>query len=764
MHCRGDIIQAIRATSFGRSGSCTWLGERLVAQVGDVAIDQANVVEALGLRLYASLYCHGAVEDPPQAPPAWGIVDHQRFGEDLKRANAGTVGWETDWKLDKQCDGHVILRGPTLAVHLDDLDLAAQVDGEPDAWLVRHPKGSFVAAPGYYLVVGDVPLARSELGTLVRLYFNLRLDRAVDWLALMTYELNAVGLPFQLKVLAKQDNYPRGDSAVVYIPRADFTRAAGVIARLWYAVRDHVREGTPTFTKRLLPGVALAEDPGDGTSFGMWICARLAEGLVAGNSLRRGDIDARLRSVVESFERAGIDVNAPYLRLGSKDVYKIRLQPASKVPSQRSTQSGGDHDGVSLRARLEMATAIALELVRTAIWDRDGCNWIGRISVGDDVRLNAGPRLFGPLGFDIYAGTAGLSLFLAEAAHATQRSALSDTALGAMRHALCAARLGPMNDPGLLTGLAGVALVGVRVGRLLGDENVTHDALGLSEVLRMCSTDDIESDMMSGLAGIIMALFTLHRATGHEWMQARALDLADELVSRANWSPQGASWRSSSGTGAQALIGFAHGVSGIAVALSEVAHQTGKATYAEVARAALQFEQNSFDAHVGNWPLYAPGGRGRRRPPAFVSHWCHGAPGIALGRMRAIDRDPPSESLAVANRALTVTATWCRQFVADGTGSLSLCHGLAGNADILLEGARGKRGTTDLRPAINHSVRRIGEQAAKASFSSNESAFPGLMLGLAGAGYFLLRTCDDKVPGILAIDPSRFLPEVGPRL
>jgi lantibiotic modifying enzyme len=68
-------------------------------------------------------------------------------------------------------------------------------------------------------------------------------------------------------------------------------------------------------------------------------------------------------------------------------------------------------------------------------------------------------------------------------------------------------------------------------------------------------------------------------------------------------------------------IGFAHGASGIAHALGELARASGDATFSAAMSDAFAFERDA-DEHEG--------------PQPFASTWCHGAPGIGLARAAAL--------------------------------------------------------------------------------------------------------------------------------
>ena len=85
-------------------------------------------------------------------------------------------------------------------------------------------------------------------------------------------------------------------------------------------------------TLRLSPGLAFAEDPGGGASFGAHRCLLLAEAVVAAAERGLHTTEGRLEIVRERFSEAGTTLDAPYL--GS---------PAGALPTPaiRSTGWGG---------------------------------------------------------------------------------------------------------------------------------------------------------------------------------------------------------------------------------------------------------------------------------------------------------------------------------------------------------------------------------------------------------------------------------------
>ena len=70
--------------------------------------------------------------------------------------------------------------------------------------------------------------------------------------------------------------------------------------------------------------------------------------------------------------------------------------------------------------------------------------------------------------------------------------------------------------------------------------------------------------------------------------------------------------------------------------------------------------------------------------PVFAMAWCHGGPGIGLARLRSLELLENQETLADLNEALQITAAVCTNVVFPASGNLCLCHGIGGNADLLL--------------------------------------------------------------------------------
>ncbi|HET8522548.1 MAG TPA: lanthionine synthetase LanC family protein, partial [Thermomicrobiales bacterium] len=235
--------------------------------------------------------------------------------------------------------------------------------------------------------------------------------------------------------------------------------------------------------------------------------------------------------------------------------------------------------------------------------------------------------------------------------------------------------------------------------------------------------------------------------------------LGDDLLRRSVRSEAGASWRTINAVDEYHLTGLAHGAAGIALALAELFQATNDARYRVAADLAFAYERHWFDATQGNWPdLREAAARNAtpRHALAFSTYWCHGAPGIGLSRLRAYDilHDPRLRMDAAIALGTTRRMIEASLPLPSGSVNFSLCHGLAGNADVLLLGAQ-------LLPEVCAGAAELAAQVG-ATGSSRHSGTdcdwpsgapggisPSLMLGLAGIGHFYLRLHDPSLPSVL---------------
>lgn len=363
---------------------------------------------------------------------------------------------------------------------------------------------------------------------------------------------------------------------------------------------------------------------------------------------------------------------------------------------------------------LELARTLARDLAGRAVWHGDRCTWLGPVM---DERFPEMP-VSATLPADLYAGTAGIALALAEAGAATGDRELLRTAGGALRQSAAVLRRRAAGA-GLLDGVLGVALAAARVGRLAGDGELVRLAAGLAAAV----PEPVGRDLVGGAAGAALGLLALDPLLPGADHAARARRIAGTL-------------RDAAGDGMG--TGLAHGASGVGLALAE-------AGFHDDAAAVFAAEDAHFDRHAGNWRDLR---RARTLPvPSYACAWCHGAPGMALARVRAAEAGVAVAAEPVAAGLATAAAHAAASLAATGA-DLSLCHGAGGLAEVLaLAGDTGPRQRWALAVA--------GEVAdgvpVRCGLPGGRSL--GLMTGLAGVVHTLVRTAVPHTPPVLLPRP-----------
>jgi len=325
---RQAVGAALDALRIETPTSFRWYGElspplpaEVVAAMG-VDSARAYLHGRLQEELYASFYCAG--EPVPKQPRRMTTQLHAAspFIDSLSRANSGTGSRESGWTIVRtEDDGRLV-------VHRHGLDLWAhpeEVRGPdlgPGAEVsVTLPSELLRLSPGFYMALGDEELDFEE--PIVRHYWHLGSSGGVALIAAATRTLNEAGFPFRLKVLLDPASYSRCDAGVLYTPRRLQKEVSNLLPSLRAAIAGHLRAGTPALTKPLGEGLAVAEDPSNGDSFGMHRCRLLAEGAVRAFELGLESTEEQLGLVERCFEAQGLAFDRPYLNAGSVDEYEL---------------------------------------------------------------------------------------------------------------------------------------------------------------------------------------------------------------------------------------------------------------------------------------------------------------------------------------------------------------------------------------------------------------------------------------------------------
>jgi lantibiotic modifying enzyme len=404
---------------------------------------------------------------------------------------------------------------------------------------------------------------------------------------------------------------------------------------------------------------------------------------------------------------------------------------------------------------LEVAGRLASEVAGSAIWCDGRCNWVGALP-RDETR-ESGRTAIAALGPDLYGGTSGVALFLAEAGARLRDDRLQATAGGAIRLALDHAdRTSRRSRDGLYSGLVGIAYAAERVAHLLGAEDVHTRARELLVDWRLDGARSPSADLMSGCAGAILGLVALSPLVAEPWPLDFAVELGDDLIARADVTTAGWSWRDPADRSKHNLCGYLHGAAGIGHALAELFGATGAVRFAEAATRAFDYERWWLDARTGTWPDLrgVARGVGRDAPMPVSDSWCNGAFGIVLSRLRAADLFASEPLRYEACIALAACEHLVAELVTGAPDDFSLCHGAAGAADVMLH-ATGRSGDLAALLARRGIELYAGSGATCFPCGTVLGDTPGLLLGTSGVGMLYLRLSDPQLQSPLLIHRPR---------
>ncbi len=359
-----------------------------------------------------------------------------------------------------------------------------------------------------------------------------------------------------------------------------------------------------------------------------------------------------------------------------------------------------------------------------------------------------------PLTMHLYDGHAGMALFFAYLGTVTGEARYRTLAEAALATTLVQAEgLTHFHAIGGFSGWGGLIYTLTNLGALWQRPDLWAKALHFAERAIAHVAQDEQFDIIGGAAGCIGAAAVLYAET-QDAIALRLVDLcADHLCTHAQPMATGVGWVVPNMGGAP-LAGFSHGAAGIAWALFKAVAICNKERYRTIAEEALRYERSLYDPAAENWlDLRSDGTEPTDEgEPQFMWAWCHGAPGIGLARLAMDPAHADAQMQAEIMAALRSTR------LQGFGGGHSLCHGDLGNLDLLLTAAVNRSDQALLLEVYQAAANILTDGATHGWRCGVPGAVetPGLMVGLAGIGYELLRLASPAaVPSILLLEGPR---------
>lgn len=456
--------------------------------------------------------------------------------------------------------------------------------------------------------------------------------------------------------------------------------------------------------------------------------------------------------IANYFTEPALEIGKRRLALLSKDdrerqVSLIRSSLATVAPSfpdeQRVRVALDERSNpVDPQQLLEAARGIAERLTRAAYINDAYAIWIGPKLVGQSWTVE-------PVGNELYDGGSGIALFLAQAGRQLNESRYTDLARKAIRHCIDSfweddATPAASTLTGAFGGKAGLVYVLAKLSSLWNDHKLLDEALRIATALAARLKDDTQLDISNGNAGLLCVLCNLCDRDLSENTRNAAKLCADFLITHATPEAEGIGWITP--IAAKPLTGFGHGTAGIAHALLRFASLDDDPRYSAAARAAIAYETSQRVTNGSNW-------RDLRDAEVVDDTgrmgWCHGAPGIGLSRIAAARflSDPLIE--------LDITTSVQAALEWGLGGNDCLCHGNFSLLNFLFEAALHRNDpklARYVRCCCQLMLKATAKHGWRCDAPGGAEVF-GLMQGLAGIGYSLLRFADpQQVPCILLLE------------
>jgi lantibiotic modifying enzyme len=355
--------------------------------------------------------------------------------------------------------------------------------------------------------------------------------------------------------------------------------------------------------------------------------------------------------------------------------------------------------------------------------------------------------------FDLYYGCAGKVLFFWELAELTGDRSFREIALTGA--ACIAGKIDSIETFGLYHGLAGVAVALDWIARTSGNSSLLNP-LNLAVDRLQASVQRDRSgalwnewnDLLSGTAGIGLALIYLARQTGRPSLMKLARAAGDGLVGLAHETRDGNHWTFSKNCSAH-FPNFSHGTAGVGYFLAELYEVTREERYRESAlTAGCYLRSVASKAEASNCLIFHDDAAGR---DLFYLGWCHGPAGTSRFFYRLYQLTDDADWLGLVERqAATLMASGMPERQTPGYwNNVSRCCGAAGVGELFL----GLYIATSNRSHLAFAEHIADYLVARAETEGNGIKWPqaetcidpdrvaaqtGLMQGAAGIGLFLV--------------------------
>lgn len=434
-------------------------------------------------------------------------------------------------------------------------------------------------------------------------------------------------------------------------------------------------------------------------------------------------------------------------------MYEMTLTHIDKQPPAETNthkiKENKDGDYASKNDIIRAIKFIADQLLEEAVLSEDNkdANWLGVKLVGD---YGHGSLSIRPLDVYLYEGVAGICIFFAAISRYYSNYELQRVLSAATKSLfdytedILQREGNHIDSSGVFGGESSLVYSYSLLYQLTRNPEYLKYAEKHFPIIERAVQYDQAFDVVYGNAGAILALINLY-SLKRDKRYLNCAKTAAKVICDAQ--QKGGGWKAA--TVSAPLAGFSHGVAGIVYALNKLYKLYPDKHIKQCIVNGLQYEDELFCEADGNWKDIRKGSTNGKN----LCAWCHGAGGILLSRISLLGNiDNETDEIVKEDIRNAVKTMQSHKYLQNPC----VCHGIAGNAEILLTYGQQFQDQIASSTAKHFYSRLVGSVNSGTFECSRPYLYgfniPGFMTGLAGIGYSLLRLLDPTLPSVLQIN------------
>ena len=410
----------------------------------------------------------------------------------------------------------------------------------------------------------------------------------------------------------------------------------------------------------------------------------------------------------------------------------------SFVSNEKKESESSTDTPVASDAELPIfAKSILDELIASSIENDTSVQWIDLSSNPVTETLSVTPMDAG-----LYSGRAGIALLFERASRFYDSPRYLEIARKSFYFEIKTIKDGnfPILSPSGMLATGGMLSALWKIGCNEGQEDCheVFDKLLLEIGPRVIARDET-FDVISGSAGLILILSRINDAYDNPEISKCIESLGQNLLDNSCKDHGGPSWNNGGST--VALAGFSHGMAGIALALLHAYKCTGRSDFKDTAVAAIKCEDGLRSEEWKNWAdlRQSPRINFDKQNQFRMLAWCHGLPGIMLGRAASLQiEDSPiiREGYEFARNNFNFSRKTDRNHLCCGSSGIAE---IARTVGILMNDQEMKDYS---RMEISHFINAMNSR----EFENNGCIGMGMMQGITGPAWAALAAIDNSDP------------------